>query len=419
MDNNNDYNPDAQYGFPTGGEPDAPGGGNAPGPYGDVRPGGYNLNGQRYTTEGEAQQKPSGGWNDSGQPSGGYSYGDGSFRMNNGGPPLDGRGRPMKNSFEMKLTFSIIEMVVGLALTLMRSWCFGLIPLILAAVACVMVCMQNKHYKEGNWSSFVSAKRASAALLWVAFGFDVVFLVLIVVAVILLLVAGAGYLGALGSEMGLDALLDLDSRYENRDVEEAIGGNEKLPEFYDEDDYGDYDDSYDYGSDEYSTIDGENLYIDGFNEFKLNGSRLSLPVYMEDFYKAGFLMNEEDMEDVIPEGSYDGYAYFDTNGNYLGTVFVYNVTNGEIRVEEGIAAGITVNRYEDVSLALVNGITFDTPADEAVAALGNPTGISGSESMICLEWYMNGRYGSSLELDYQDQELTEVWIMNDLVLENR
>lgn len=375
---------------------------------------------------GGADQNPYGGG--PGQnPYGGYSYGNGSYNGNQGGVPLDKYGRPFKNNFGMKLAFSIIEMVVGVGLTCARSWCFGMIPLGLAIIACVMVCMQNKHYREGNWSSFLSAKRASNALMWVAFGFYIVFLVLVIVVVVIALVAGVSLLEELGPDLSLDSLQDIQNAYESSD---------NLPDFDEDLDFGfepdDYDDDYDYDNDyddyddhdhdgsgsSYDTINGENLYIDGFNDFRLNGSRVLLPVDMENFLKAGFMLNDEDMETLIPAGSYDGYAYYDENGNYLGTVFVYNVTGKDLPVPEGIAGGITVNNYDGTTLELVNGITFDTPADEAVAALGNPTGTSGGDGDVTLEWYMNDRYGSSLEFDYWDGELSEVWIMNYLPLEN-
>lgn len=407
MDNNHQDN-----GFGSSGGYTSPGT-----PYNpDTQTGSYNLNGQQYNScqtgeGGGAFQNSSGQFNS-------YSYNNGNYSTNNNGSvPLDRKGQPMKNNFGMKLTFSIIEMVVGLLMTIAQAWCFGLIPLILAVIACVMVCMQNKHYREGNWNGFTSARKASTVLLWVAFGFYMAFLVLVIVLVIILLVAGAGFLGALGSEIGLDALKDLQDVYES-DYETSDDWFDDQFDDYN-DDFDDYNDNFGVessGGSAYDTISGENLYIDGFNEFTLNGSRLSLPMDMEDFYQTGFLMNDEDMDTLIPEDSYDGYAYYDKDGNYLGTVFVYNVTDEEIRVADGIAAGITINRYDNVELQLVNGVSFDTSSDEAVAALGKPTGTSDSDGSVYLEWYMNDRYGSSLELDYWDGELSEVWIMNDLAL---
>lgn len=418
------YNPDAQYGFSSPGTDGQRSGTDAGSPYGGPssgsafsgqQTGGYNLNGQQYNNY---QTGGSGAFQNSSGQFNSYSYNNGNYSTNNNGSaPLDRKGQPMKNNFGMKLTFSIIEMVVGLLLTLAESWCFGLIPLVLAVIACVMVCMQNKHYREGNWNGFSSARKASTALLWVAFGFYMAFLVLVIVVVIMMFVAGASFLGALGSEVGLDALKDLQDKYES-DYETS---DDWFDEEFDDynDNFGIDSDNSDSGTDStYKTISGENLYIDGFNDFTLNGSRLSLPMDMEDFYQAGFQMNDEDMDALIPADGYDGYAYYDKNGNYLGTVFVYNVTDEELKVEDGIAAGITINRYDDVEMQLVNGITFDTSSDEAVAALGNPTGTSGSDGSVFLEWYMNDRYGSSLELDYWDGELSEVWIMNDLALKD-
>lgn len=440
------YNPDAQYGFPssgTGGTGNAQqGSADQNSAFGNTQADGYNLNGQYVASNGSYNSNPNAFQNSSGQYNtgsdqnafgggafqnssgqysagqnqnaygGGYNYSNGNYNANMGGTPLDKHGQPMKNNFAMKLTFSIIEMVIGLSLTLSGSWCFGLIPLILAVIACVMVCLQNKNYKESNWNSFVSTKKAATALLWVAFAFYMVYLVLIIVVVIIALVFGASILEKWGSEIGMDVLDELKN---------GSGPGYESGSDYDFD-YEDIDDLLNNlpgsssGSD-YSTISGDNLYIDGFNEFKLNGSRISLPMSMSHFIAAGFQLNDEDLSDEIPAGDSDGYAYYDSEGNYLGTLFIYNVSGEDIKVSEGIAAGITINNYEDVELELVNGITFDTPADEAVAALGNPTGASGENGSANLEWYMNDRYGSSLELDYADGVLSEVWVMNYLPLE--
>ena len=439
------YNPDAQYGFSSTGTTDA---NNAQqyqnNTYSNPTSGGYNLNGQYTTSDGSysanqnayngsafqnsAGQYDANQYNANQYQNGGYNYSNGNYNMNQGSAPLDKNGQPVKNNFGMKLTFSIIEMVIGLLLTCAKSWCFGLIPLILSVIACVLVCMQNKNYKEGNWNGFTSSRKASTVLLWIAFAFYMIGLILVIVVVIIAAVAGASFLGALGSEFDPDALKDLQEAIESdsdysiddmEDIEDYLNSGDSDMDDSDSnsytDDHQETDDHEPIGN--YETIDGEDLYIEGFNEFVLNGSAISLPMDLDDFLDAGFQMNDEDLDDVIEADNYDGYAYYDSEGNYLGTLFVYNVSGKDAKVSKGVAAGITINAYDGVTLEMVGGITFDSSAADAIAAYGNPTDASVSEDSAYLEWYMNNRYASSLELDFWDGELSEVWIMNDRALE--
>lgn len=433
------YNPDAQYGFSSTGTTDA---GNAQqyqnNAYSNTNPGGYNLNGQYTTSDGNynANQSSYNGsafQNSSGQydanqynanqyQSGGYNYSNGNYNMNQGSAPLDKNGQPVKNNFGMKLTFSIIEMVIGFILTCAQVWCFGLVPLALAIVACVLVCLQNKNYKEGNWNGFTSNRKASTVLLWVGFALYMLWLVLLIVVVVIAVAAGASFLGALGSEFDPDTLKDLQDAIES-DSDYSVDDLDDIEDYLysDDNDTDNYDSDYDTDDNEpienYQTIDGEDLYIDGFNEFVLNGSAISLPMDMDDFLDAGFMLNDEDLNAVIEADSYDGYAYYDSEGDYLGTLFIYNVTSKDIKASKGIAAGITINAYDGVTLKMVGGITFDSSAADAIAAYGNPTDASVGDDSAYLEWYMNNRYASSLELDFWDGELSEVWIMNDRALE--
>lgn len=433
------YNPDAQYGFSSTGTTDA---NNAQqyqnNTYSNPTSGGYNLNGQYTTSDGSysanqnayngsafqnsAGQYDANQYNANQYQNGGYNYSNGNYNMNQGSAPLDKNGQPVKNNFGMKLTFSIIEMVIGLLLTCAKSWCFGLIPLILSVIACVLVCMQNKNYKEGNWNGFTSSRKASTVLLWIAFAFYMIGLILVIVVVIIAAVAGASFLGALGSEFDPDALNDLQEAIES-DSDYSIDDMEDIEDYLNSGDSDTDDFDSDYAADDnepigdYEIIDGEDLYIEGFNEFVLNGSAISLPMDLDDFLDAGFQMNDEDLDDVIEADNYDGYAYYDSEGNYLGTLFVYNVSGKDAKASKGVAAGITINAYDGVTLEMVGGITFDSSAADAIAAYGNPTDASVSEDSAYLDWYMNNRYASSLELDFWDGELSEVWIMNDRALE--
>jgi hypothetical protein len=73
----------------------------------------------------------------------------------NGGP-VDDNGKPLKNNFAMKLTFSILEIVSC-----------NILSLVMGILGCVFTTKANNAYKEGRWEDFKSAKKTSAIVLWV------------------------------------------------------------------------------------------------------------------------------------------------------------------------------------------------------------------------------------------------------------
>lgn len=114
----------------------------------------YNQNGNPY---GAGQYDPNHGYT---QNNGGYQP------YNNGGGyqpygtgysgPVGDDGKPLKNRFGMKLTFSILEILSC-----------NLVTFILGIVACVNTAKANTSYKEGRWQDFKSQAKVSAVCLWV------------------------------------------------------------------------------------------------------------------------------------------------------------------------------------------------------------------------------------------------------------
>ncbi|MCM1282995.1 MAG: hypothetical protein NC180_01370 [Muribaculaceae bacterium] len=374
-------------------------------------------NGTDYTNGGNGGSAyQNGSYNNSGTYGSSYNYGGGNAynQYNPQGPaPVDKNGRTLPNNFGMKLTFAILEIALSLITCLMGFWCFMLAPLVLSVIACIMVCMQNSAYKAGNWNSFVSKKKASTALLWVSFAIELLMIILLVVLVVLVIL-GVGVFGEALENMGYDNFWDYFEAYE------ASGGEGLTDEEMDriiENLTGGESSDTDGGYNNYSLQSGEHLYIEGFNSFTLNGADVELPMKMKEFTKAGFTLDEADLDYVLEPRSYDGFAYYTSDGYYLGTLFVYNVSDEEKKVSKGIVGGLTINDSgEGVDLSMVKGITFGSTPDEAVAVLGNPTGMDGGDSYLDLEWYMYNDYGSSLQLQYSQNSLYEVWIMNDAEL---
>lgn len=356
--------------------------------------GGYNLNGQYYQNSSGSYNAGTGNPNAAyGMPNdSGYHYGGGNYSSTARTVPLDRKGRPLRNRFGMKLTFSILGIVFGL-IFMFLSPCYGLIPLVLSIIALVFTCMQNKHYKEGNWPVFQSTAKVSAVLLWVDLGVWVVILIFFIIAMIVLFSIGNDFF----DELGLDDMNLPSSGYES--------------------DYGsdDKDDAPVKNDGEIHSLEGERVPdVEGFNQFTLQGETFTIPMSVDDFYEAGFYLQEDSQkENLEPENS-NGYAYYDADGNYLGTLFVYNTTDRSIQVKDGMIGGITVNQIDGIDFQMVGGLTFDSSLKDAAAVLGTAvTDMDESGAYGYYQWYFeNGGYATSVELDFDEDKMNEVWIMN-------
>lgn len=126
-----------------------------------------------------------------GQPGAGQQYGAGqsygqpgfgSQNMAYGMMPTDANGRPLQNRFGMKLTFSILEIISCMPVTI-----------IMGIIACIFTTKANNSYKSGRWEAFKSQAKTSAVCLWIGLGTFVLGFILTVVLVT------AGILGSTGS----------------------------------------------------------------------------------------------------------------------------------------------------------------------------------------------------------------------------
>lgn len=133
--------PNQQYGYPPYGQPGQPNGSQ----YGQPnQPNGYLPYGQpnqQYGYPPYGQQ---------------YQLGMG-YGMDIA--PFDQNGRPIPNRFGMKLTFSILEMVLC-----------NILSLICGIIGCVFTVKANTAYKERRWEDFKNHAKASAIALWIGFG---------------------------------------------------------------------------------------------------------------------------------------------------------------------------------------------------------------------------------------------------------
>lgn len=345
-----------------------------------------------------------------GQTANTFSYGNGDYSYNlNGQPPMDEKGRPLRNRFGMKLTFSILGIVAGL-LIMCGNLLLGAIPLILSIVALVFACMQNKEYKVGNWQSFRNYARISAVLLWIDMAVWIIYLILFIIGLVALLSFGNQYFDGLKQHD--------DYTYNTEYVEEAE--TEEEPEEDPEEEITEVEKPDEGTFSGFHGLEGQKVpKVKGFNKFTLQGAKISLPMDMKDFYKAGFHISDDDEEVFLEPGDSYGYGYYDDADNYMGTLFIYNTTSGKIHPQNGIAGGITINGDDGVDCEMVGDLSFSSTREDAAAVLGaDVTSLSEDGDYGYYAWYFeDGGYATSIEMDFKGEELKEVWIMNYQKLE--
>lgn len=368
---------------------------------------GYNLNGQYYPGGGNAGA----GYTNSSygtMNNGAYSYGSGSYNAAARTVPLDRKGRPLHNRFGMKLTFSILGIIFSCFL-LLGSAVYALIPLILSVLALIFACMQNKYYEEGKWDSFKGAARTSTVFLWIDFAVWMVLLILFFIGLTAILMLGKSK----AEDLGMPDWDNPSSGYEydyddDRDTDGFDTDDSDLDDIYDDIDK-------DLKDVKINDLDGQHVPdMEGFNEFMLQGSQVILPMSVEAFYNAGFHMEKDYESKKIEPGHSDGFAYYDMNENYIGTMFIYNTGKRSIDAVDGIIGGITINESDEIDLRLIEGLSFKSSPADAVKVFGEDVSdYHTNEFYSYYSWYFEkGGYTTSIELDFEDDDLDEVWIMN-------
>lgn len=345
----------------------------------------YQNGQQDYGSQYQSGQQNYGNPYQSGQQTyGGYNpYG-------NGNVPLDKKGQPLKNRFGMKLTFSILEMISG-----------NLISLICGIIACVFTCKANTAYKEGKWEEFKSNARISNIFLWIGLGVCLAFYVIVIILI---------------AAVGLSVLPFVGSGNSGSSV-----GNGSY-DYYDEQDYNYYDDDdadeeeTDEDADEWEeedTEDADTGYASagvtagsGYTDptVTINGATVTFPLSYADFVaETGLTMDADETGDIVSADGYDNYDItnaYDSEGNDVCSIWLYNMSGSDLAMEDCYVAGIIA--YNDgystaPDLVMQNGITFASTQDEVRTALGEP-------SNTYSDTYSDGSLYESWNWDYADPD---------------
>ena len=263
----------------------------------------------------------------------------------------------------------------------------------------VYTCRQNRDYQIGDWDGFLKKSKIATIFLWISFGIDIALIIFIIVLLVCFLVAGSGHLKSIVNSINLPSDLNPDSSYE-----------------YEIDDSKDKSDTDSANIADAEVNDLEGGYVDlveGFNSFRLMGADITLPMPVQDFMEAGFYLQDEDLDEMIEANNSYGYAYYSRQTDeYLGTIFVYNTSSKDQKVQDGIIGGITINGYDNVDFTLVGDLGFGTTLADAVDVFGaDVTGAYIDDDYGYYKWLFDHGYSTSIELDYSSGKLNEVWIM--------
>lgn len=319
-----------------------------------------------------------------------------------GNVPLDKKGQPLKNRFGMKLTFSILEMISG-----------NLISLICGIIACVFTCKANTAYKEGKWEEFKSHAKVSNIVLWVGLG---VCIVVYVIVFALIAVAGLSVLPVIGS--GSSGSSVASGSYDYYDEQDYNYYDDTDDYYYDdEDDDADEEETEDY-ADDWEEEDTEDADADtgyasagvtagsGYTDptVTINGATVTFPLSYADFVaKTGLTMDADETGDIVSADGYDNYDItnaYDSEGNDVCSIWLYNMSGSDLAMEDCYVAGIIA--YNDgystaPDLVMQNGITFASTQDEVRTALGEP-------SNTYSDTYSDGSLYESWNWDYADPD---------------
>lgn len=368
----------------------------------------YQSGQQDYGSQYQSGQQNYGNPYQNGQQTyGGYNpYG-------NGNVPLDKKGQPLKNRFGMKLTFSILEMISG-----------NLISLICGIIACVFTCKANTSYKEGKWEEFKSNAKISNIFLWIGLGVCLAFYVIVIILIVavglsVLPFVGSGNSGSSVGSGSYDYYDEQDYNYYDDDDADEEETDEDADE-WEEEDTEDADTGY-----ASAGVTAGSGYTDP--TVTINGATVTFPLSYADFVaETGLTMDADETGDIVSADGYDNYDItnaYDSEGNDVCSIWLYNMSGSDLAMEDCYVAGIIA--YNDgystaPDLVMQNGITFASTQDEVRTALGVPSDTYSdtySDGSLYETWNWDyadpdSDYFDEVEIEFVDGVITKIEVDN-------
>ncbi len=333
-------------------------------------------------------------------------------------PPMGKNGQPLKNSFGMKMTFSILEILC----------CCGcnIITMIMGILGCVFTTQANNAYKEGRWDEYQSKKKSASIFLWIGLGIAVVYLFVTIYEW-----TAGGY-----SDIFWDAYYEA--------LGESTGGSTGSGYDYDYDDTDDYDYDYDYSYDdddddqEVRVLGDEDEEEDdstpsepldvmpgtGFTDpsITIEGVYIQLPLSYPELVALGFYVDTEDEEYIANKSEYYYPTVYGPDGDAIGYVYLGNETDGALPLKECKVFGFWFSSSylddDEVSFSFANGLTEDATKEDFFKAYGEPDYEYESEDndYQSYQWYNHSdeyydMEENSLSVEFWDGRLDDLDLM--------
>lgn len=368
--------------------------------------GGYNLNGVYYSRDGQRlDDQPKKSWSQREYERAEREKIHCRAKREQGESEVDAQGNPIRDNSGVKKAIAIVVIVLGviasIALPGSATW-----AVIFAIVTLISAGKQKQSYDAGDWERFRTSAKKATRWLWVTLGLCCVGVVAIFGIVGMYLKSDNGAVDLIRE--AIQTIRDDDSSHtsENSHKDAEADSKSKTPDG------------------KFKNLKGENVsYVHGFNTFALAGNEFSIPCKFSEFEKAGFTIRNDEEKKIKP-GESDGYAYYEEDGTYRGTIFIFNTSDKDIVPEKGIVGGLTLNPGSPVGkndLKLVGDLGFESQPDDFGQVLGYQlTNYVSMSNYTSYEWYFEDEgYYTSLQAQYgEDGKLSTVWLMNNADLRN-
>ena len=382
------YNSDAQYSFSSRNSTSR----------------GYNLNGTYYEStsnyedyadvESKGQEYESRDRDTQNYGAGIYgqnTYTSGAQGMvNNSIPPLDKKGRPLKNKFASRLAWGII-LIIGSFL-----FGFGMVPVyiatILSIIAIVFAFQQNVAYTQGEWDTYKRKAKTSGILLWIAG-------IIIMIWIAILIVAGAWLYKEYSVRSEMKDLFNLHQDYTYTDTTED-------PDVHEETFRG-KDDKFEYKN-------GTISKPENFNVFTIEGKEISVPLSLKELQNAGFQLKDKALNETIDPQDYKIASFYTKDDRFVGQLTISNYADKKIKVKDGIIDAVTITNIQVADVSFIDGLRLcESTVEDAMNIFGSDYDLKSEyDNRISIRWKYTTGYEKSIELSFEDGKLYYADIRN-------
>lgn len=368
------YNSDAQYSFSSRNSTSR----------------GYNLNGTYY--ESSSSYEDYEGVKSKEQKNESHNtYASGSCGMaNNITPPLDKKGRPLKNKFASRLAWGII-LIIGSFL-----FGFGMVPVyiatILSIIAIVFAFQQNVAYTQGEWDTYKRKAKTSGILLWIAG-------IIIIIWIAILIVAGAWLYKEYSVSSEMKDLFNLHQDYTYTDPTEEGDVHEET--------FRGKDDKFEYKN-------GTISKPENFNVFTIEGKEISVPLSLKELQNAGFQLKDKALNETIDPQDYKIASFYTKDDRFVGQLTISNYADKKIKVKDGIIDAVTITNIQVADVSFIDGLRLcESTVEDAMNIFGSDYDLKSEyDNRISIRWKYTTGYEKSIELSFEDGKLYYADIRN-------